>query len=312
MTAKREKSVSRAPGGRSYRLGRRGLVRWLPGFLCVLAGVPAYAAPITFNTGLPVSVGHWVGRMQAVYGEASGAGGKIEEIKSTTVLGYGATPDLALFGIVPLVSRDLDMAGGGTREASGLGDMRFFARYTAYSHDVSGGTFRIAPFLGLEFPTGENRKSDALGRLPPGLQPGSGSWDMFGGIVASWATLDWNLDGQLSWQANTRADNVELGDVFKADIALYKRLLPTELGADTESFLLGGLEFNFEDEGRTRAGGVADPDSGGRRLFIAPGLQYARKLWMAEAAVRIPLSQNPNGAGLDRDFALLIGLRLNL
>lgn len=297
---------------RAPRIRRR--TRWLPGLLgaCVLTVAPVHAAPITFNTGLPVSVGHWVGRAQAVYGEAGSAGNEIEEVRSITVLGYGATPDLALFGVIPWVSRDLDLAAGGSREASGLGDIGLFARYTAYRRDVSGGTFRVAPFLGVELPTGENRKSDALGRLPPALQPGSGAWDTFGGVVASWATLDWTVDGQVSWQANARADGVELGDVFKADLALYKRLLPAELSADTASFLLGGVELNFEDETRTRTGGVADPDSGGRRLFLTPGLQYARKLWMAEAAVQIPLSQDLHGANVERDFALLIGLRLNL
>lgn len=313
MIAKTKNAMFGAIG---MRRSRRRHIRalWALGGLGLglFQGAPVDAAPITFNTGLPVSAGHWVGRAQTVYGEASSAGNEIEEIKSTMVLGYGATPDLAIFGIVPWVSRDLDLASGGRREASGLADMRVFARYTAYSHDVSGGTFRIAPFLGLEMPTGENRKSDALGLLPPGLQPGSGSWDPFGGVVVSWATLDWNLDGQVSWQANTRADGVEMGDLFQADLAVYKRLLPAELSADTASFLLGGVEFNFEDEGRTRLSGAADPDSGGQRFFITPGLQYAGKLWMAEVAVQIPVARNLNGANFDRDFALQIGLRLNL
>ncbi len=272
----------------------------------------AYAAPVTFNSGLPVSQGHWVGREQVIYGEAGLNGDNIREIRSVTVLGYGVTPDLAFFGILPVIIRDIDLASGDERHATGIGDTQAFARYTAYKKDFSGGTFRVAPFLGLELPTGKNRKSDSMGLLPPGLQPGSGSWDVFGGAVASWATLDWNMDGQVSWQANTRADGVNGGDMFEVDLAIYKRLLPAELSADTSGFLLGGLEFNYQDEGRTGIGGVIDPNSGGQRLYVTPGLQYASRLWVLEAAVQIPVTQSLNGTNYRRDFAFRLGLRLNL
>ena len=59
---------------------------------------------------------------------------------------------LALFGIVPVAERKLELttAGGArvTRKDSGLGDIRAFARYTAYKLNMPGQTFRIAPFAG--------------------------------------------------------------------------------------------------------------------------------------------------------------------
>lgn len=289
---------------RATALGIIGILAFSPEF--------AFAAPVTFNTALPVSQDHWVGREQVIYGEANRSGDEIREARSLTVLGYGVTPDLAVFSVLPVISRDLDLATGGERNAVGIGDVKAFARYTAYQKDLSGGTFRIAPFLGLELPTGDNRKSDSMGRLPPGLQLGSGSWDVFGGVVASWATLDWNIDGQVGWQANTRADGVNGGDMFEADLAIYKRLLPTELSAETSGFLLGGLELNYKDEGRTSIGGIANPNSGGERLYVTPGLQYASKLWMAEAAVQIPVTQSLNGTNFRQDFVLRLGLRFNL
>ena len=280
--------------------------------ICAFSPEFAFAAPVTFNTALPVSQGHWVGREQVIYGKADRNGDEIQSARSVTVLGYGVRPNLAVFGVLPVISRDLKLAAGAERNVTGIGDVRVFARYTAYKNDISGGTFRIAPFLGLELPTGENRKSDNLGKLPPGLQPGSGSWDVFGGVIASWATLDWGVDGQVAWQANTGADGINGGNLFKADLAIYKRLLPVEITADTTGFLRGGLEFNYRDEGRTFLGDSADQNSGGKRFYITPGLQYASRLWIIEAAVQIPVTQSLNGSNFRQDYVLRLGLRLNL
>lgn len=290
-----------------------GIVRALAlGGAGVASAAAAIAAPVTFNTALPVSQGHGVGREQLIYGKGTAAGDSIREIQSVTVLGYGVTPDLALFGMVPWVSRDFDMAMGGGRRISGLGDIGLFARYTAYCHDVSGGTVRLAPFLGVETPTGESRRSGAFGPLPPGLQLGSGSWDMLGGVVASWATLDLNIDGQVAWQINSRAHGIDRGDVFQADIAVQRRLLPRVLDADTKGFLFGGVEINFQHEKKTRIGGAADANTGAGRLFVTPAVQYARKRWMTEAAVQIPIAQSPNGTNVKQDIVLRLGIRLNI
>ncbi|GEQ98470.1 hypothetical protein JCM17844_21070 [Iodidimonas gelatinilytica] len=272
----------------------------------------AFAAPVTFNTALPVGKGAFVLRNQLIYSEASRNGTGLSDLRDVALLGYGLSPDLALFGSASWLRRDVDTASGLGREADGLGDVQVFARYTAYRHDFSGGAFRVAPFFGIEFPTGENRKRDSLGQLPPGLQPGSGSVDGLAGAVVSWASLDMNIDGQIFWQENTKANGINKGDVFKADAAFYRRVYPRELSAYTKGFLFGGLEVNYRHEGRTRMNGVIDPDSGGETLFLTPGLQYARRLWMLEGAVQIPVAQSTNGSNLRQDFSVRIGIRINL
>jgi len=50
-----------------------------------------------------------------------------------TVLGYGVTPKLAVFGVVPYVDKDLYRTVGGSRlsrGASGIGDVSLFGRFT--------------------------------------------------------------------------------------------------------------------------------------------------------------------------------------
>jgi hypothetical protein len=95
-----------------------------------------------------------------------------------TVFVYGLTEKFTLFGIVPYLDKSLDMtalAGRQTRRVSGLGDLRFLARYTLGQWDKPGETLRLTPFIGLEVPTGDDDHEDPLGRLPQPLQLGSGS-----------------------------------------------------------------------------------------------------------------------------------------
>ena len=91
--------------------------------------------------------------------------------------------------------------------------MSLFGRYTVFRRDWPGRTLRIAPFVGLELPTGDDDETDAFGRLPASVQPGSGSWDPFGGVVITYQTLDFQIDAQASYVAQTEANDFEFGDV---------------------------------------------------------------------------------------------------
>jgi len=288
----------------------------LVGFL-TLAGVmgkAVEAAPITFNTALAVSEGEVLFRQQGIWVHVSddptGLGRELNAYTSVSVLGYGLTPKLALFGVLPVTRKELQTPAG-KRKAQGLGDARIFARYTVLQKDQAGQTFRISPFAGLELPTGDNDETDRLGRLPVKLQTGSGALDIFGGVVMTFATTDYQIDMSISYQDNREADNIELGNVFKADASLQYRVWPTELTAATDSFLFAVLEANLLHEEETTIGGISQSNSGGTTLFISPGIQYAAKTWIAEAAVQLPVVQNLGGTQLEKDFIARASMRLN-
>ncbi len=276
------------------------------------------AAPQTFNTALPVAQGEFVFREQFVLDQSgddpSAADRDRRAWALVSVLGYGATPDLALFGIVPYVDKSLEATQGGvrrTRSASGLGDASLFGRYTVYHRDWPGRTLRVAPFVGLELPTGEDDERDGFGRLPPSVQPGSGSWDPFGGLVLTYQTLDFQVDAQASYKANTQANGFEFGDVARLDGSLQYRLWPRELGAGVPGFLYGVLEANLIHQDKNRIDGKDDPNSGGVSLFVLPGLQYVTKRWIVEAGVQIPVVQDLNGTALEKDYIFRAGFRFN-
>lgn len=288
---------------------------------CILAtswAAAARAAPESFNTALPVAEGEFVFREQFILDQSgddpSGADRDRTAWVLVSVLGYGATSDLALFGVVPYVDRSLDITQGSarrTRSASGLGDISLFGRYTVFRRDWPGRTLRVASFAGLELPTGDDDETDSFGRLPASVQPGSGSWDPFGGLVLSYQTLDFEVDAQASYRANTKANDFEFGDVARLDGALQYRLWPRELGSGVPGFLYGVLEANLIHRDKDQVSGTNDPDSGGLSLFILPGLQYVTKRWIVETGVQIPVVQDLNGTALEKDTIFRAGFRLN-
>ncbi|NIR32481.1 MAG: transporter [Gammaproteobacteria bacterium] len=276
------------------------------------------AAPITFNTALPVAQGELTLRELGLYRRAtddpSTADRELTVTGSGTVLGYGVTGDLALFGLLPYLDKELELdtpSGRVTRGTSGVGDLTVFARYTAVRRDRRARTFRIAPFAGIEAPTGDDDERDALGRVPQPLQPGSGSWDAVGGVVATYFTPRFQLDGQIAYQANQEANDFELGDTVHIDAALQYRLLPRELGGGLPDFLYGVMEINLVWRDENRIDGRADRDSGGTQVFVTPGLQYVSRRWVAEAAAQVPIVQDLNGDALEDDVIVRAGVRFN-
>lgn len=278
----------------------------------------AWSAPITFNTALPVSEDGWILREQFVYmkiaDDPTPARRDMRASGVMSVLGYGVTRDFALFGILPWFDKRLGMRVGGqdvTRSEQGIGDLTLMGRYTAYERNAPGRTFRIAPFFGLKVPAGDDDARDRLGRLPPLVQPGSGSTDLLGGAVATYQTLDFQVDGQVSYKANRKANGFQFGSVTELDASLQYRLWPRSLGSGAPGFLYGVVEANLVHAARDRSGGLADPNSGGTTLFIAPGLQYVTRKWIVEAGVQIPVVQNLNGTALKNDYVLTTGFRIN-
>ncbi len=278
----------------------------------------ATAAPQTFNTALPVAEGEFVFREQFVYRKATDdpipADRELQVLGGVSVLGYGVTGDVAVFGVLPYLDKELDvtMPGGRvTRNTSGIADARLFGRYTIYKNNTPGRTFRIAPFLGIEIPTGDDDDRDGLGRLPAPLQLGSGSWDGFGGIVLTYQTLDFQVDVQTSYKLNTAANKFEFGDEARLDASLQYRVWPQELGAGTPGFLYAVLEGNLLYSDNHEVDGVNDPNSGGTSFFLSPGLQYVTKRWIIEGILQLPVSQDLNGTALEDDLTIRAGFRFN-
>ncbi|NOZ43099.1 MAG: transporter [Alphaproteobacteria bacterium] len=280
----------------------------------------ASGAPITVTTALPVAEGEFMVREQIIFNHGdSDPKTKARERTARTivsVLAYGVNSDLAVFAVVPYVSKSLKAGASAIgRHADGLGDMKIFGRYTLFKNNFNGGSFRIAPVAGLKIPTGNSNRRDALGRLPISVQPGSGSWDPFGGVVITYQTLDFQIDAAISYTVNTGANSTangfKFGDVSRLDGSFQYRLWPGKLGSGTPGFLYGVLEANLVHQQNNHVNGIEDAGSGGTRLFLVPGLQYVTRRWIAEAAIQLPVMQNLNGMALRDHYTARAGLRFN-
>ena len=200
-----------------------------------------------------------------------------------------------------------------SRTATGIADVRLFARYTIHQRDAQGSTFRVAPFFGVEIPTGEDDHRDSLGRLPAPLQLGSGSWDPFAGIILTYQTLDYQVDAQASFKVNTRANDFEFGDEARLDASLQYRIWPGELAeSGVPGYLYAVLEGSVRYQAKNEIDGVSDPDSGGRSFVIAPGIQYVTKRLIVEGIVEVPLIQDLRGDALEDDYKLRMGFRVTI
>ena len=278
----------------------------------------AWSAPITFNTALPVAKNEFIFRQQFVVNQSGHDPSHSDRDRTAwsavSVLGYGVSSKLALFGVLPYVNKSLDITVSGqsfNRQSDGLGDVSLFGRYTAYKKDWPGRTLRIAPFAGFKAPTGADDASDNSGRLPPNVQPGSGSWDAFGGIVTSYQTLDYEVDGQISYRGNGTANSFSAGDMANLDASLQYRLWPRTVSSNGSGFLYGVFESNLSFQQKNRINSQVDHNSGGIRWFLTPGLQYVTQRWVIETAVQIPVVQQLNGTALENDFIVRTGFRFN-
>ncbi len=280
---------------------------------------PVMAAPITFNTALPVAKGGFIIREQLLHrsfkGDSSSLDRDLEVNGLVSVLGYGVTPKFAVFAALPYLDKTMNVTVNGrraNRSSEGFGDLKLFGRYTVYQRDARSQTFRLGVFGGVNAPTGDDNKTDSLGRLPIPLQSGTGAWDAFAGVVATYQTLDFQVDAQLSAERNGDANDFEAGDDIRADVSFQYRLLPNALSADTQSFLYGVLEVTALNQNKNRVAGMSDPNSGGTTVYLTLGIQYVTRKYILEAALQIPIEQNLHGTALETDYVFTAGFRVNL
>ncbi len=276
------------------------------------------AAPITFNTALPVARDEKLVRVQTKLlrstDDPSRADRNLTVWAVPLVAVYGVTEKLALFGILPFLDKKMKVntaLGRLKRGNSGSGDLTTMARYTLWKKDAPGKTIRLAPFAALKMPTGQDGATDSAGTLPQPLQLGSGSWDYSLGLVLTRQSLARQIDASFSYTFKTKANAFEFGDTGRLDISYQHRLWPRELGSGVPGFVYAVLESNLIWQDNNTFQEIEDNNSGGVTWFIAPGIQYVTRRTVLECAVQIPVVQDLNGKGLENDFISTLSFRMN-
>ncbi len=244
---------------------------------------------------------------------------------ATTALGlsYGVTDDLTLGLRLPYVRRTNIREGESATEvhahgdSAGAGDLTVLAKFRTLKDLEGDGT---ALLLGIKAPTGNTDRNDLNGkRLETELQPGSGSWDAIVGAAATTRLGSAGLHASVLYSiAGMGARQTRLGNRAQYGVALAWRL-----GGETHSHESGAveahphnawdlmLELNGEWEGRQHIAEVPDPNSGGRRMYLSPGVRFVSESgWAAYASLGIPFAQGPNGAQTQVRGRLIAGFAI--
>jgi len=98
---------------------------------------------------------------------------------------WGFYRNLDLAVIVPVVTNHFYTGSTATVGGTGVGDVMLLVKYRFYRRDSERGTTQASVTFGPKVPIGRTDLIDTNGkRLPAGLQPGSGSTDLY--LAANW------------------------------------------------------------------------------------------------------------------------------
>ena len=251
-------------------------------------------------------------------------------------LAYGVSHHLTVSAELPYVRRDDlregthehdgETATNGVEQlgtVAGIGDVNLLAKYRLTEGDGVG----FALIGGVKLPTGStHRRSPDGERLETEHQPGTGSWDPIAGASASARIGGVQLTASGLYQFATRgAQQTRLGDRFQGGIALSHRFGSAEPAHHHDAdegehhhhdeaeqrhdSWDGFVELAGEWEGRQRVGGEIEEASGGKWLWVAPGLRYnSASGWSAGAAVALPVWQRIRASHPDNRYRLMLSL----
>ena len=248
-------------------------------------------------------------------------------LRSSASLAYGLADHLTVAASLPYIRRDDFREGehshsGGVAanevvrqgSISGVGDLTLGLQYLlAHDHDAG---WAVALLAGVKVPTGSTHERTPDGeRFETEHQPGTGSWDPFAGLAATRQIGATRIDSNLVYQVSSRgAQRTELGDRATASIAVSRGLGKAhhhEGGIEEHSH--GGwslsLEATGEWEGRQRIAGEIERDSGGKAIFLAPGVRYVAAFgWSVGTALALPLWQDIRASHPDNRYRLTLAI----
>ena len=203
-----------------------------------------------------------------------------------TGLGYGFTPWFSGYLFVPYHDKT-DEPGGYT--SRGWADLSLMGQL-GFKYDGRDGwqlnpaheslddleDWHFTLFGGATLPTGNANARDSQGMIDPGKSRGFGKASfILGASAARMLTprLTLNLEASaIRFQEYTYADGqrVRFGDENRFNGALSYRLLAD---ADRKFRLDGVLEAQYLHLGRDKAGGVGEQGTGGRMVYLMPGVR---------------------------------------
>ena len=246
---------------------------------------------------------------------------------------YGVSDTFTLGARLPYVARhdvrepEVDAGVPGVAaigDSDGLGDLSVYGKYRLddpHEHD----DLEWALLGGLKLSTGDTDERDDEGTLfETEFQPGSGSVDPLLGLAVTRRFGSASLSASVLGVFTTEgSQDTELGDIRTYNLGYAYRLGGAEphecaaaeaarehAEAGTAWDLI--LELNAVHRQAETIDGAKDPNSGGTRVFLSPGVRATvDERWSAYASLGIPISEDLNGAEQETDLRAVVGVSWN-
>jgi hypothetical protein len=140
-------------------------------------------------------------------------------------------------------------------------------------------------------------------RLPPDLEPGSGSWDPFVGLAATYEPYRWRFNSVCVFQrSGENGDGFRFGNRVFAELAAGNRFW---LEPYPGPFMRGDLLLRYRGEGRAELDGAPFPDQGGDLLTIGANLAFRPQPALDfQLSVELPLYERVFGTQAREQFLL--------
>uniref|UniRef100_A0A8J4M668 Uncharacterized protein n=1 Tax=Acidicaldus sp. TaxID=1872105 RepID=A0A8J4M668_9PROT len=276
----------------------RRLAAAAAGLAVVLLLVAPARAQITFPSAAPISAGNVIVRTQPTATEESQG---VQSLYDENIVLYGASPDLAfILENKSIVSNSANIVTNGKTAAltaTGFGDTVLDTRYNLYEADGIGSTFRIAPYIGIDLPTGMDNTNAFM---PRELQPASAAWGTREALTASWQTLFWNAQALIGYQNYASSSGFQPGSSLLADAAFHYMIWPSDLDREVPAEVFASLESNYSLGAVDRMNGEAISGTGGQLWTVDPGILYSEPTWGTAFTALLPILQQYRGPGAPR------------
>lgn len=233
---------------------------------------------------------------------------KMEASGPMVMANYGISDRLALSAKISNLDKTMtsDMKMNGMEkvtENSGITDLDLKLRYNLWRDDYY--SKFVTVMANATVPTGDF-DTDFINM--PGLQLGTGSFNLGAGVLGSIRCGDFWIHGELSHLVNREnGDDYDFGDVTKLGAALHY----------TPNYdVMLGLELDATDTGKSEFKGVTRENSGGRAVSLTAVASW-RFLsafggnFNLNGSYGAPLYQDVNWYGLETDYAATVMLNFS-
>jgi Putative MetA-pathway of phenol degradation len=229
---------------------------------------------------------------------------ELVENRVTALASYGFSDSFSVYARIPFSFRSFTEIEENEPveqfDTQGLSDPEVYGQVRLWASPLSsplGRRTSLSLLAGIKAPLGQNDYTRDGERVDEHAQPGTGSWDAFGGLAlvhlldpksALFASVQYRHTGENDL-------DYRYGRIFLANAA-YERKLAHRLDS--------ALELNYRYAGKDREGVEELPNTGGSILYLTPRLLVdVGGGVILRAAVQIPIARSLNGVQEEKAVA---------